>query len=95
MDWEGWKMPLDLHGRDRQITLTVGALTDALAEALKVVSDVPAEPQWKPGDRACIEVEVTGVHGPSGKHVNYVIAGLTGKRRGGSVPADILEGFEQ
>lgn len=45
-------------GRDRVVTLTIRQLTDALAEALKVVSD--AGPRWKKGDRAYVEVEVTG-----------------------------------
>ncbi|MGB3042504.1 MAG: hypothetical protein WBB98_04900 [Xanthobacteraceae bacterium] len=53
-----WKEPEPKLDRDRIVTLTVGQLTDALAEALKVVSD--AEPQWKKGDRAYVEVEVTG-----------------------------------
>jgi hypothetical protein len=94
MLWQEWPFPRAELNDDTVVTTTIGKLTAALAEALKAVNVVD-EPQWKPGDRACIEVEVTGVHGPNGEHVNYVIAGLTGKRRGGSVPADILEGFEE
>lgn len=55
--------------RDRVVTLTVGQLTDALADALKVVSD--AGPRWKKGDRAYVEVEVTGGQGGC---TNFVLA---------------------
>lgn len=60
--WTHWveqKKPEPQLDRDRKVTLTVGQLTDALAEALKVVSD--AGPRWKKGDRAYVEVEVTGI----------------------------------
>lgn len=63
----GWPYDEDDGLRDRVVTLTVGQLTDALAEALKVVSD--AEPKWKRGDRAFVEVEVTGLQ-HEGAHVS-------------------------
>lgn len=63
----GWPYDEDDGLRDRVVTLTVGQLTDALAEALKVVSD--AEPRWKRGDRAYVEVEVTGLQ-HEGAHVS-------------------------
>lgn len=43
---------------DRVVKLSVGRLVEALAEALKVVED--DKPRWKKGDRALVEVEVTG-----------------------------------
>jgi hypothetical protein len=58
---------------DRGVTLTIGQLTDALAEALKVVSDVT--PTWKKGDRAFVEVEVMGIDKGS---VNFKFAGWPG-----------------
>ena len=55
-----WFVPAEPElDRDRKVTLSVGQLTDALAEALKVVSDADA-PRWKAGDRALVEVQVTG-----------------------------------
>lgn len=54
---------------DRRVTLTVGQLTDAIAKALEVVEDAPPEPKWKRGDRAFVEVEVTGLQ-HEGAHVS-------------------------
>lgn len=81
----GWPYDEDEGLRDRVVTLTVGQLTDALAEALKVVSDV--EPRWKRGDRAYVEVEVTGKHG-GGKHVNLQIVGA---KSNVAIPANLLK----
>ena len=90
MGWDEYWSDADAAklDRDRVVTLTVGQLTDALAEALKVVSDVPTEPQRKKGDRAFVEVEVTG---GGGNNVNVVIVGMAGNGRGLSVPSNILK----
>ena len=56
--------------RDRLVTLSIGQLTDAIAEALKVVSD--AGPRWRKGDRAYVEVEVTGGRG---RYTSFVLVG--------------------
>jgi len=72
--------------QSRVVTLTVGQLTDALAEALKVVSD--AEPRWKKGDRAYVEVDVTG---GDDEHVNVVPVGSR-RRRSFGLPASSLVG---
>ena len=71
---------------DRKVTLTVGQLIDAIAEALKVVEDAPPEPKWKRGDRAFIEVEVTG---EQRGHVNFVLANA--KHISLVLPADALQ----
>lgn len=72
MEWNYSTRPVP-ELRDRVVTLTVGQLTDALAEALKVVSDVG--PTWKKGDRAFVEVEVTGIEKGS---VNFKFADWKG-----------------
>lgn len=71
--------------RDHLVTLSIGQLTDAIAEALKDVSD--AEPRWRKGDRAYVEVEVTGKHG-GGKHVNLQIVGA---KPNVAIPANLLK----
>ena len=77
--------------RDRKVTLIVGQLTDALAEALKVVADAPSEPKWKKGDRAYVKVEVTGTHGINGEHVDFVFAGRPARISGRSLPSNLLK----
>jgi hypothetical protein len=71
--------------RDRKVTLTIGQLTDALAEALKVVAD--AKPQWTVGDRAYVEVHVTWVS-PSGCLTQCAIGD---KPINGFISTDILQ----
>lgn len=92
--WPGIKTEPELD-RDRKVTLTIGQLTDALAEALKVVTDASEEPKWKKGDRAFVEVEVTGIHGLKNEHANIVVVGVAGKERGISVPLNILEAVDE
>jgi hypothetical protein len=88
-EWHmGWKEPEPKLDRDRVVTLTVGQLTDALAEALRVVQEVPAEPQWKKGDRAYVEVEVTG---GGGNNVNVVLVGNPGPRSSICVTSESLK----
>lgn len=67
--WE-WPYRSSPINDDTVVTTTIGRLTAALAEALKAV-DIVAEPQWKKGDRAFIEVEVTGEQNGC---VNFVLA---------------------
>ena len=90
--WHTKDEPTELgYDPDRVVQLTVGQLTDAIAEALKVVSDAPsaplAEPKWKRGDRAYVEVEVTG---GSDNNVNTVVVGMSGNGRSLNVPSVVL-----
>lgn len=82
--WQGGFAGDELY--DRVVTLTVGQLTDALAEALKVVSD--AEPTWKVGDKALIEVEVVGVLGERARVTFEGVGSI-------SIPVSILEEIDQ
>jgi hypothetical protein len=75
--------------RDRVVTLTVGQLTDALAEALKVVSD--AAPAWKVGDRAFVEVEVVSAYA-DGSRVNLKLPNSNGTALFG-VSTELLKGI--
>ncbi len=87
-----WKEPEPRLDRDRVVTLTVGQLTDALAEALKVVKEVPAGAKWKRGDRAYIEVELTGFHGTDNAHTScrLIDADPTKTRNDIGVPVSAL-----
>ena len=84
--WFYWKKkaaaddPTELgYDPDSKVTLTIGEFVNALSEALKVVESAsPATgaeqqpyPKWKRGDRAFVEVEVTG---EQGGHTNFVLA---------------------
>ncbi|EKS29297.1 hypothetical protein [Afipia felis] len=73
--WFTETKPIDFLDRKRMVTLNVGQLVDAIAEALRVVEDAPEEPKWKAGDRAYVEVEVTGTDKGS---VNFKFADWKG-----------------
>lgn len=64
--------------RDRKVTLTVGQLTDALAEALKVVTDAPSESEFDVGDEIDATPLVTGINGDT---ISFVIVGDDGHDR--------------
>jgi hypothetical protein len=76
------------HDRDRRVTLTVGQLTDAIAEALKVVEDAP---QWAKGDRAYVEVEVQGTRDSD---VFFTFANFHSKSHF-TLPASLLQEIEE
>lgn len=84
----GWPYDEDDGLRDRVVTLTVGQLTDAIAKALDVVEDAPPEPRWRRGDRAFVEVEVTGA---SNGYVNVVPYGPR-RKHSFALPADSIVG---
>jgi hypothetical protein len=86
---ETWGEPEPELARDRKVTLTVGQLTDALAEALKVVSD--AGPQWKKGDHAYVEVEVQGTRDSD---VFFTFANFHSKSHF-TLPASLLQEIEE
>lgn len=92
--WRTKEEPTELgYDPDRKVTLTIGELVNALGDALHVVEDAPeteeqeVEPKWKRGDRALVEVEVTG---NSGGKLNVVVIGMAGKGRGLTVPPIVL-----
>lgn len=81
---------------DRKVTLTIGELVNALADALAVVEDVPTEPKWKKGDHAYVEVEVTGVQGSaSNGHVSFCFVGRPPGCIAHIVPAGLLQEIEE
>lgn len=84
----GWPYDEDEGLRDRKVTLTVGQLTDALAEALKVVSDAD-EPPFKVGDLIPASLTVTGV---DRDNVHFTFNGAFGPlRKSYAVKASLLQ----
>jgi hypothetical protein len=76
---------LETHRRGLEVAIK--------AIAKNVLDDLKADaPRWKKGDRAFVEVEVTG---GGGNNVNVVIVGMTGNSRGITVPSSILEAVDE
>lgn len=89
MLWQEWPFPKQDLDRDRKVTLTVGQLTDALAEALKVVSDAEPEPTFKVGDVIPASLTVTGV---DRDNVHFTFDGAFGPlRKSYAVKASLLK----
>lgn len=76
---------------DRKVTLTIGELANALADALAVVEDVPTEPKWKKGDHAYVEVEVQGTRDSD---VFFTFANFHSKSQF-TLPASLLQEIEE
>lgn len=82
--WSSWKVEPAKpdYNPNRKVTLTIEQLTDALADAL-------AEARWKRGDRAYVEVEVTGLQ-HEGAHISVSTVD-TKTKRSFDVPAYALK----
>ena len=86
-----WKVEPASYDPNRKITLTIGNLVNALADALTVVEDAPEEQKWKKGDRAFIEVEVQGTRD---SNVFFTFANFHSKSHF-TVPASLLQEIEE
>lgn len=71
---------------DKEKAERIVKLIGQLVELAATPSDTA--PKWKKGDRAFVEVEVTGVYGPGGKYVNL---GVVGAKPNIAAPANLLQ----
>lgn len=76
--WWSCKTEPSEYDPDRKVTLTIGRLVDALADALKVVEDDAGSPVFKVGDEFHARIKVTGAQDDI---VNFVFAGDEGHDR--------------